>query len=297
MTTRDAAVRPLAERQARIVGSARAVADETELVCASLPSLAAYRAVALGDDGVRGGKAARIFVNMGTVGTRFVADMEKELAAANIVTIDCPISGGPSGAAAGTLSIMASGPKDAFAKLEPALTVLGKVTYVGEKPGMAQSLKLANNILSATALAATSEALVMGIKAGLDPETMLQAINIGSGRNSATLQKIPGACAHRRLRLRRGARHHDQGRGPRAFGRRGAWRADAGLPVGPPAHPHRQGDGRRRAGHHPDRRLGRQMGRHDNPENPLKKDRRDRSPLRRRRTVTLRPRAARTSPD
>jgi len=189
--TRDAAVRPLAERQARIVGSARAVADETELVCASLPSLAAYRAVALGDDGVRGGKAARIFVNMGTVGTRFVADMEKELAAANIVTIDCPISGGPSGAAAGTLSIMASGPKDAFAKLEPALAVLGKVTYVGEKPGMAQSLKLANNILSATALAATSEALVMGIKAGLDPETMLQAINIGSGRNSATLQKIP----------------------------------------------------------------------------------------------------------
>lgn len=189
--TRADAVQPLADRQARIVDTARVVADETEIVCASLPSLAAYRAVALGEEGVRGGKAARIFVNMGTVGTRFVADMERDLAAANIVTIDCPISGGPPGAAAGTLSIMASGPKDAFAKLEPMLAVLGKVTYVGEKAGMAQSLKLANNILSATALAATSEALVMGIKAGLDPEIMLQAINIGSGRNSATLQKFP----------------------------------------------------------------------------------------------------------
>jgi 3-hydroxyisobutyrate dehydrogenase-like beta-hydroxyacid dehydrogenase len=190
--TRDAAVRPLAERQARVVGSARAVADEAALVCASLPTLAAYRTVALGEDGVRGSKSARIFVNMGTVGTRFVEDMAQELAAASIVTIDCPISGGPPGAAAGTLSIMASGPKDAFDRLEPALASLGTVTYVGEKPGMAQSLKLANNILSATALVATAEAMVMGVKAGLDPEVMLQAINIGSGRNSATLQKYPG---------------------------------------------------------------------------------------------------------
>jgi 3-hydroxyisobutyrate dehydrogenase-like beta-hydroxyacid dehydrogenase len=190
--TRDTAVRPLAERQARVVRSARAVADEAELVCASLPTLAAYRAVALGDAGVGGSKSARIFVNMGTVGTRFVEDMARELAAASVVTIDCPISGGPPGAAAGTLSIMASGPKDAFATLEPALAALGTVTYVGEKPGMAQSLKLANNILSATALVATAEALVMGVKAGLDPEVMLQAINIGSGRNSATLQKYPG---------------------------------------------------------------------------------------------------------
>lgn len=189
---REAAVRPLAERQARIVGSARAVADEAELVCASLPTLAAYRDVALGTAGVRGGKEARIFVNMGTVGTRFVEDMARELAAASIVTIDCPISGGPPGAAAGTLSIMASGPKDAFAELEPALKALGKVTYVGERPGMAQSLKLANNILSATALVATAEAMVMGVKAGLDPEIMLQAINLGSGRNSSTLQKYPG---------------------------------------------------------------------------------------------------------
>lgn len=189
---REAAVRPLAERQARVAGSARAVADEAELVCASLPTLAAYREVALGAAGVRGGKEARIFVNMGTVGTRFVEDMAGELAAASIVTIDCPISGGPPGAAAGTLSIMASGPKDAFARLEPALNALGKVTYVGEKPGMAQSLKLANNILSATALVATAEAMVMGVKAGLDPEIMLQAINLGSGRNSSTLQKYPG---------------------------------------------------------------------------------------------------------
>ena len=189
--TRDDAVKPLAERQARIVGSPKAVADEAETVCAALPSLDAYRAVALGEGGLRSGDGMRIFVNLGTVGPRFIEGLERDLGESGVATIDSPISGGPPGAADGTLSIMSSGPKDAFEAVRPALDVLGTVTYVGEKAGMAQSLKLANNILSATALAATSEAFTMGLKAGIDPEIMLEVINRGSGRNSATLQKFP----------------------------------------------------------------------------------------------------------
>lgn len=188
---REDATRPLADRQARVVVSAKAVADEAETVFASLPSLDAYRGVAVGDDGIIEGAAAKTFVNLGTVGSPCIRDIAERLAARGIATIDCPVSGGPPGAAAGTLSVMVSGPEDVFRQVEPLLEQLGSVTYAGAEPGLAQSLKLANNILSATALAATSEALVMGVKAGLDPEVMLQAINKGSGRNSSTLDKFP----------------------------------------------------------------------------------------------------------
>ena len=64
-------------------------------------------------------------------------------------------------------------------------------TIFGERPGMGQTMKLANNLMSATALAITSEAMVMGVKAGLDPKIMLEVINAGSGRNSASQDKFP----------------------------------------------------------------------------------------------------------
>jgi len=118
--------------------------------------------------------------------------MSEALAARGVATLEAPISGGPPGAEAGTLSIMVSGPREAFDEVEPVLAGLGKtVTYCGDRPGLAQVAKLANNILSATALIASLEALAMGVKAGLDVEVMLNAINAGSGRNSATQDKIP----------------------------------------------------------------------------------------------------------
>jgi 3-hydroxyisobutyrate dehydrogenase-like beta-hydroxyacid dehydrogenase len=69
--------------------------------------------------------------------------------------------------------------------------VIGRVFFISEKPGAGQTMKLANNLLSATAMAATSEAMVMGVKAGLDPRIMLDVINAGSGRNTATEHKFP----------------------------------------------------------------------------------------------------------
>jgi len=71
--------------------------------------------------------------------------------------------------------------------------VLGKVFILGERPGAGQTMKLVNNVLSATAMAATSEAMVMGVKAGLDPRIMLDVINAGTGRNTATEQKFAKA--------------------------------------------------------------------------------------------------------
>jgi 3-hydroxyisobutyrate dehydrogenase-like beta-hydroxyacid dehydrogenase len=113
------------------------------------------------------------------------------MAARNIVQIDSPVSGGVSGAERGTLAVMASGPRADVEAVEPALAVIGKVFFIGERPGAGQTMKLVNNVLSATAVAATTEAMVTGAKAGLDPRIMLDVINAGSGRNTASADKFP----------------------------------------------------------------------------------------------------------
>ncbi len=107
--------------------------------------------------------------------------------------IDCPVSGGVGGAEKGTLAVMVSGPRGDFELLKPALGVIGKLFFIGEKPGSAQTMKLANNFLSATAMVATSEAVVMGVKSGLDPAVMIDVINAGSGMNTASRDKFPRA--------------------------------------------------------------------------------------------------------
>jgi 3-hydroxyisobutyrate dehydrogenase-like beta-hydroxyacid dehydrogenase len=115
------------------------------------------------------------------------------LAKRNIVQLDSPVSGGVGGAEKGTLAVMVSGPKADFEAVKTALDVIGKVFFIGEKPGSAQTMKLANNLLSATAVVATSEAVVMGVKSGLDASVMVDVINAGSGMNTASRDKFPRA--------------------------------------------------------------------------------------------------------
>jgi 3-hydroxyisobutyrate dehydrogenase-like beta-hydroxyacid dehydrogenase len=150
-------------------------------------------AVATGKDGVIEGKKVRRFVDLSTTGARMAQRIAEALAAKRIVQIDSPVSGGPGGAEKGTLAVMVSGPPAEVEFLRPALAVFGKVFVIGEKPGMGQTMKLANNMLSATAMAATSEAVVMGVKAGLDPGVMIDVINAGSGHNTASRDKFPRA--------------------------------------------------------------------------------------------------------
>ena len=115
------------------------------------------------------------------------------LKARNIVQLDSPVSGGVGGAEKGTLAVMVSGPRADFEAVKDALGVIGKVFFIGEKPGSGQTMKLANNFLSATAMVATSEAVVMGVKSGLDPAVMIDVINAGSGMNTASRDKFPRA--------------------------------------------------------------------------------------------------------
>ena len=88
---------------------------------------------------------------------------------------------------------MVSCAKPTFAEVEPVLRTFGKVFYVGDKPGLAQIAKLANNLLAAAAIVLSSEAMAMGVKAGIDARVLIDIINSGSGRNSATQDKFPRA--------------------------------------------------------------------------------------------------------
>ena len=178
---------------AQAAASPKEVADRAETVMASLPSLQASLDVATGKDGVVEGKRVKRFLDLSTVGSHMAVRIHDLLARRDIVQLDCPVSGGVGGAEKGTLAVMVSGPRTDFEAVKPALDVIGKVFFIGEKPGSAQTMKLANNLLSATAVVATSEAVVMGVKSGLDPAVMIDVINSGSGMNTASRDKFPRA--------------------------------------------------------------------------------------------------------
>jgi 3-hydroxyisobutyrate dehydrogenase-like beta-hydroxyacid dehydrogenase len=191
--TRNDAVTPLVALGAQLASSPADVADRVETVMASLPSLQVSEKVALGEGGVIHGKRIKRFIDLSTTGSRVAAKIAAALAKKSIVQIDSPVSGGVGGASKGTLAVMVSGPKAEIDLVKDALAVFGRVFVIGEKPGMAQTMKLANNFLSATAMAATSEAVAMGVKAGLDPAVMIDVINAGSGRTTASDGKFPQA--------------------------------------------------------------------------------------------------------
>jgi 3-hydroxyisobutyrate dehydrogenase-like beta-hydroxyacid dehydrogenase len=189
--TRRDAVDQLVALGAAPASSPREVADRVETVMASLPSLQASLDVATGAGGVIEGSRAKRFIDLSTVGSEMAVRIHDLLARRNLVQLDSPVSGGVAGAEKGTLAVMVSGPRADYETVKSALAVIGKPFFIGEKPGSGQTMKLANNFLSATAMVATSEAVVMGVKSGLDPTVMIEVINAGSGMNTASRDKFP----------------------------------------------------------------------------------------------------------
>jgi 3-hydroxyisobutyrate dehydrogenase-like beta-hydroxyacid dehydrogenase len=169
--------------------SPKDVGDSADFVFVSLPTPDIVEKVVL--SGVAEGSRVKTIVDLSTSGPGMAGRVSKGLEPRGIAWIDAPVSGGVAGATNGTLAVMASGPRSAFEKAEPLLKNFGKVFFVGEKAGLAQVAKLGNNLLAAAAMVISSEALVMGVKAGIDPKIMLDIINAGSGRNSATQDKFP----------------------------------------------------------------------------------------------------------
>ncbi|HEX3881558.1 MAG TPA: NAD(P)-dependent oxidoreductase [Stellaceae bacterium] len=188
---REAAVAGLPESVVR-AASPEDAANRAEIVLACLPSIESHRRALTGTGGAIHGSRARIYIHTGTTGSALVTELAEAFGARGVATLDAPMTGGVPRARAGTLTVMASGPRAAFAAAEPFLRCYAStIVYLGERLGAAQVMKLINNMLSAANLAVASEAMVLGAKAGLDPEQMIAVLNAGTGQNSATLTKIP----------------------------------------------------------------------------------------------------------
>ena len=188
--TNEAATKPLVEKGARRADSPAAVASEAEIVLASLPTPPIVQAVALGPKGAIEGSQIKIFIDVSTTGATVETAVASVLATKAIQMVDAPVSGGISGAEKGTLAVMVSCNPETLTRVRPVLDVIGKIFVVGTKPGQGQTMKLLNNLLSATAMAITSEAVAMGVKAGLDPSLVIDVFNAGTARNSATQDKM-----------------------------------------------------------------------------------------------------------
>ena len=186
------AVMPLVARGAKAALSPRDAAAGAHTVFTCLPSPEASREVALGASGIGDAPGLKVYIETSTIGTAAMKTIAAGLSARGIQVLDAPVSGGPRGARAGTLSAMVAGDRPAFERSLPLFEAIAKnVIYVGQTPGLAQITKLANNMISAAGMAAASEAVVMAVKAGVAPRALIDAINASTGRNSATANTFP----------------------------------------------------------------------------------------------------------
>ena len=197
--TRDNVIGPFTGRGATRAASGQSVADQVETVLVSLPTPDIVNKVVLGEGGLSSGRRVKTVIDLSTTGPRVAAEIAAKLKERGITFVDCPVSGGVGGAKAGTLAVMVSCPKAAFGVIEPMLTHIGKVFFIGETPGAAQMMKLCNNLMSAAGMAIATEAIVAGVKAGIDPAIMVDVINVSSGQNTATSQKFPKSMLNRRF--------------------------------------------------------------------------------------------------
>ena len=171
------------------------VATAADTVLLSLPDGEVVSAVTDEISAAAGRRAATI-VDLSTVGVAAARDIGARLAGHGITFVDAPVSGGRAGAIAATITVMCAGPVHTIAAMTPVFeSMAGNVIPVGTEPGQGQAMKLMNNFLSAVAMSATSEAIRFGESQGLAMNTMLDVLNVSTGRNTATSDKFPNRVA------------------------------------------------------------------------------------------------------
>ena len=194
---RAEACEALAAEGAQAVESPREVADAAETVLVSLPAPEIVRSVA---DGLLGGESMRRYVDLSTTGAPVAEEVAELLGGEGVDCVDAPVSGGPAGAESGKLTMMVAGSPEALDAVRPVLEQLGSTIFVvGDRPGQGQTVKVINNLMSASAIAITAEAMALGVKAGLDPATLLDVVGASSGSNNAALDKFPKQVLTRRF--------------------------------------------------------------------------------------------------
>tara|TARA_Y100001934_G_scaffold283706_1_gene405790 strand:+ start:3020 stop:3880 length:861 start_codon:yes stop_codon:yes gene_type:complete len=198
----DAAVNEAKADGAETATSPADVAGRAEIVFACVNTPQALIDIVLGENGACQGKKLRVFVDLSTTGPPTEIEVAAGLEGTGITLVDSPISGGRRGAIAGTLAVMMAGPDAACEEVKPLIETFGKNIFrIGGTPGQAQTMKVANTLMASTASAVTAEVLVMGVKAGLDPNLMIDVFNTSTARNSATLEKFPDAVLPRTFNL------------------------------------------------------------------------------------------------
>jgi 3-hydroxyisobutyrate dehydrogenase-like beta-hydroxyacid dehydrogenase len=181
----------LAPDGAKPMESLDALAAVVDTLFLSLPdgpvSLAVARDLAAMQD-----RAVSVVIDLSTIGLEAAQEAGQILADAGIQYIDAPVSGGQSGARAGTITVMWGGPSGVLESHRDVMMAIAKnLFHVGDKAGHGQTVKLLNNFLSGTAMAATSEAVAFGLSQGIDMKTLLDVVNVSTGQNTATSDKFP----------------------------------------------------------------------------------------------------------
>ena len=193
----DAVSTKLAPPGATIAKSNAEVAEKADVIILSLPDGSVSEAVARE---IASAKTRRVktVIDTSTIGIKAAEAVAAVLEKADIQFVDAPVSGGTSGADKATIAIMVACSAANYERFKPLLALMGKPFHVGPKPGQGQAVKILNNYLSATALAATSEAIAFGTKQGIEMKTILDIVNASSGRNSATEDKFLNRILHGR---------------------------------------------------------------------------------------------------
>jgi 3-hydroxyisobutyrate dehydrogenase len=179
-------------------GRAGRAAEETAVAAAAgsqalilmLPDSAAVRDVLEADGVLASLPAGAVVIDMGSSDPVQTRELAAEAERRGLTFVDAPVSGGVAGAETGELTIMVGGQPEAVERCRPLLEALGRVVVAGGV-GAGHALKALNNLLSATHLLASSEAVRVGARFGLDPDTMLDAINGSTGRSYSTEVKLP----------------------------------------------------------------------------------------------------------
>ena len=177
--------------QLSYVEDLESLANKTTVILLSLPDSSAVEEV-VGELLTFNVPHKLVVVDTSTIGAKASQAIGRSVRNTGLEYLDSPVSGGVRGAVAGSLAVMCAGPKDLYNSVLPILTTFTANQFlIGPQPGQAQTVKVLNNFLSATALAASCEALQFGQSQGLDLKTMCDVINVSTGMNTATLDKVP----------------------------------------------------------------------------------------------------------
>ena len=159
----------------------REVAEQSEIVFTSLPGPTEVEAVALGEAGIMEGMSAgKVYFDLSTSTPGMIRKIHAEAAARGIEVLDAPVSGGPRGAASRNLAIWVGGDKDVFDRCKPVLDTIGDKAYYVGPIGSGAVAKLVHNCAGYIFQAAMAEVFTMGVKAGVEPLALWEAVRRGA---------------------------------------------------------------------------------------------------------------------